>query len=43
MVETPGYQLNEPDALLYPEFDDLLEYSMAEESTRFFDEILRQD
>jgi hypothetical protein len=34
---------NEPDAVLYPEFDALLEYSMAEESTRFFDEVLRHD
>ncbi len=35
--------LNEPDAVLYPEFDGLLEYSMVEETTRFFDEVLRRD
>jgi hypothetical protein len=34
---------NEPDTVLYPEFDGLLEYSMAEETVRFFDEVLRRD
>ena len=34
---------NEPDLALYPEFDALLEYSMVEETRRFFDEVLRRD
>jgi hypothetical protein len=34
---------NEPDQILYPEYDALLEYSLAEETRRFFDEIVRQD
>ena len=34
---------NEPDQVLYPEFDALLEYSMVEETTRFFDDVLRRD
>ncbi|HEY2572777.1 MAG TPA: DUF1592 domain-containing protein, partial [Verrucomicrobiaceae bacterium] len=34
-------KMTEPDTALYPEFDDLLEFSMIEETTRFFDEVLR--
>ena len=34
---------NEPDLALYPEFDALLEYSMGQETRRFFDEVLRRD
>src|SRR3954451_7216307 len=34
---------NEPDQTLYPEYDALLEFSMAEETRRFFDEMLRRD
>ena len=33
----------EPDQLLYPEYDALLEYSMREETQRSFEEILRND
>jgi Protein of unknown function (DUF1592)/Protein of unknown function (DUF1588)/Protein of unknown function (DUF1585)/Protein of unknown function (DUF1587)/Protein of unknown function (DUF1595)/Planctomycete cytochrome C len=33
----------EPDRKLYPEFDALLEYSMVQETRRFFDEILTGD
>ncbi|MBC8355905.1 MAG: DUF1592 domain-containing protein [Planctomycetes bacterium] len=33
----------EPDANLYPEFDELLRVSMIEETTRFFQEVLDQD
>ena len=33
----------EPDTALYPEFDGLLEYSILEETVRFFDEVLRRD
>jgi len=32
-----------PDARLYPEFDDLLEYAMVQETRLFFDEVLRRD
>src|SRR5262249_45285370 len=34
---------NEPDQMLYPEYDALLEYSMSEETRQFFAEVLRQD
>jgi Protein of unknown function (DUF1592)/Protein of unknown function (DUF1588)/Protein of unknown function (DUF1585)/Protein of unknown function (DUF1587)/Protein of unknown function (DUF1595)/Planctomycete cytochrome C len=34
---------NEPDQILYPEYDALLEYSLAEETRQFFDEIVRQN
>src|SRR4029453_14027032 len=34
---------NEPDLALYPEFDALLEYSMGQETRRFFDEVLQRD
>jgi mono/diheme cytochrome c family protein len=34
---------NEPDQMLYPEYDALLEYSMGEETRRFFDEVVRQN
>ena len=34
---------NEPDLVLYPEFDALLEYSMGQETRRFFDEVLQRD
>lgn len=30
---------NEPDQILFPEFDALLQFSMVEEATRFFDEV----
>ena len=33
----------EPDAKLYPEFDEMLRYSMVEETRRFFREILEKD
>jgi hypothetical protein len=33
----------EPDIKLYPEYDELLEYSIIEETVRFFDEVLRKD
>ncbi len=33
----------EPDANLYPEFDELLRISMVQETERFFDEILTND
>ncbi len=33
----------EPDARLYPEFDEMLRYSMVEETRRFFREILEKD
>jgi hypothetical protein len=33
----------EPDANLYPEFDELLRVSMLEETTRFFEEVLDCD
>ncbi|MEO8495659.1 MAG: DUF1592 domain-containing protein [Planctomycetota bacterium] len=33
----------EPDANLYPEFDELLRVSMLEETTRFFQEIVDRD
>ena len=33
----------EPDARLYPEFDEMLRYSMVEETRRFFREILERD
>ena len=33
----------EPDANLYPEFDELLRVSMIEETIRFFQEVLEQD
>ena len=33
----------EPDAKLYPEFDEMLRYSMMEETRRFFREILEKD
>ncbi|MCS7467043.1 DUF1592 domain-containing protein [Stieleria sp. ICT_E10.1] len=33
----------EPDANLYPEFDELLRISMVQETERFFDEILAND
>jgi len=36
-------KVTEPDTALYPEFDSLLEYSMVEETVRFFDEVLRHD
>ncbi len=36
-------KMTEPDTALYPEFDGLLEYSMMEETVRFFDEVLRRD
>lgn len=36
-------KVTEPDTALYPEFDDFLEYSMIEETVRFFDEVLRKD
>lgn len=36
-------KVTEPDTALYPEYDDLLEYSMIEETVRFFDEVLRED
>jgi hypothetical protein len=32
-----------PDARLYPEFDEVLEWSMVRETERFFDEVLRND
>ncbi len=32
-----------PDKKLYPEFDDMLQWSMVEETHRFFDEILQHD
>ncbi|MEZ6131748.1 MAG: DUF1592 domain-containing protein [Planctomycetaceae bacterium] len=32
-----------PDANLYPDFDELLQISMVEETHRFFDEILKND
>ncbi|MGC3967981.1 MAG: DUF1592 domain-containing protein [Pirellulales bacterium] len=32
-----------PDVQLYPEFDELLKWSMVEESHTFFDELLRND
>lgn len=34
---------NEPDQMLYPEYDALLEYSMGEETRRVFDRILRDN
>jgi hypothetical protein len=34
---------NEPDETLYPEYDALLEFSMGEETRRFFDEVLKRD
>jgi hypothetical protein len=34
---------NEPDQMLYPEYDALLEFSMGEETRRFFDEVLRRN
>src|SRR5436305_12132630 len=34
---------NEPDEMLYPEYDALLEFSMAEETRRFFAEVVRHD
>jgi hypothetical protein len=36
-------KVTEPDTALYPEFDDLLGYSMIEETVRYFDEVLRGD
>lgn len=36
-------KVTEPDTALYPEFDNLLEYSMIEETVRFFDEVLSKD
>lgn len=32
-----------PDAMLYPDFDELLRLSMVDETRRFFDEVLQQD
>jgi mono/diheme cytochrome c family protein len=32
-----------PDKKLYPEFDELLEWSMVQETHEFFDEVLRKD
>ncbi len=32
---------NEPDQMLYPEYDALLEHSMGEETRQFFEEVLR--
>ncbi|HEY2413331.1 MAG TPA: DUF1592 domain-containing protein [Pirellulaceae bacterium] len=34
---------NEPDQTLYPEYDALLEFSMGEETRRFFEDVLRDD
>jgi hypothetical protein len=33
----------EPDEMLYPEYDALLEHSMNEETQRFFDDVVRQN
>ncbi|MCI0433276.1 MAG: DUF1592 domain-containing protein, partial [Gemmatimonadetes bacterium] len=32
-----------PDELLYPEWDDLIEWSCVQETRRFFDEVLKHD
>jgi hypothetical protein len=34
---------NEPDQMLYPEYDALLEFSMGEETRRYFDEVVREN
>jgi hypothetical protein len=35
--------LNTPDKALYPEFDELLQWSMVRETQLFFDELLKRD